>query len=247
MKYLYIVIFFIFVAEICFSEEITEFDIKTLEHGDVFSASHVVSKLRQIYDEEGEKSIKSTVPIAANRILSILDELEKEGRYLGDAEGEFLGDLLWILSVAGDMRAKEALLKTMACPHIAGGSIAKGLLRLGPQVLPDIKKYLESSNILTIRHTILTLKQIAEYDSTGTYFSEEERREMKEKLLSMINDGDASLRTSSVNALGTFGDSSVIPILEEIKRNDMYKSETGVFTIRKIAERSIERLKEKEK
>ncbi|MFA6471340.1 MAG: HEAT repeat domain-containing protein [Candidatus Latescibacterota bacterium] len=242
MKYIYVIIFFIIFASPCISDEINDNDLKTIQDGDSYSAEIVLIKLQKLYKAEGEKPLAPYIPTISLRIIKVLD-IYKEG--LGE-EGEFLGDLLRILSVAGDIRAKEALLRAMTS-QVCGTIISKGLLRLGPQVLPDIVKYLDSDDNRIKMNTISTLYEMAEIDSAGTYFSEKDRININEKLLSLINDNNRHIKRRSVKAMGYFGDKSVIPLLEKVMTNDTYKTETGFYVIREEAKKAITRLKEQEK
>jgi hypothetical protein len=243
MKYIYVIIFFGLFASPCFSDEINDNDLKTIQDGDSYSADIILGKLQKLYKAEGEKPLAPYIPAISSRIIKVLDA-NKEG--LTEAEGEFLGDLLGILSVAGDIRAKEALLRAMTS-QVGGTIISKGLLRFGPQVLPDIVKYLDSNDNRIKMNTISTLYEMAAIDSAGTYFSEKDKINIKEKLLSLLNDNDRHIKIRSVKALGFFGDKSVIPLLEKVMTNDTYKTETGFYVVREEAKKAITRLKEKEK
>jgi hypothetical protein len=241
MKNIYVIIFILFTS-ICFSDEINDNDLKTIQDGDSYSADIILGKLRILYTTEGEKPLSPYIQAISNRIIKVLDA-NREG--LTEGEGEFLGDLLGILSLAGDIRAKEALLKTMTFPGVGGTVISKGILRLGSQVLPDIVKYLDSDDNRIKMNTISTLYEMAEIDSAGTYFSEKDK--IKEKLLSLINDDDGNIKIRSVKTLGYFGDRSVISLLEKVMISDANKTLNGHYDIREAAKESIARLKKKEK
>lgn len=245
MKSVYSIIFFIFISGKCYSEQITSIDLKTIQYADIYSAENVLIKLKDMYNAEGEYSLESVIPAVNNRILTILYELNNEKRYLGDAEGEFLGDLIWVLSVAGDMRAKEALLNAMVSPYIFGEIISKGLFKLGPIILPDILNYYYTENKEYIKKAIPILIYFAEKDSTGNFFPNNSKNKIKQKLVTLVKDNDEMLRYFSVKALGFFGDSTVIPLLNEIRESDIIQFNNGVYPVRSVANESIKRLERK--
>ncbi len=160
MKYLlftFLLINFISL-DICYSSEISETDLKIIKYADVYSGSGVILKLENIYKMNGKDALKPAISAISERVISMLSKDEKNNS-LNDAEGEYLGSLLGILSISGDINAKDALLKAMISPNVTGFIISKGLFKLGPQVLPDIKIYLNDKNKNIVGKTISTLQK----------------------------------------------------------------------------------------
>jgi HEAT repeat protein len=83
-------------------------------------------------------------------------------------------------------------------------------------------------------------------DSTGVFFTPEDRKRISKRLLMFLTDMDEWLRMAAVRSLGETGDLSSLQALEEIRKNDSYKSPKGVFVIREMAARSIEQIKKRE-
>jgi hypothetical protein len=240
--FLFILLFInLFSLDICYSSEISDIDLKIIKYGDVYSGSKIIIKLENLYKLNGEGALKPATPAISERAISIISKAEKNVS-LNDSEGEYLGSLLRILSISCDNNAKNALLRAMISEKVTGLVISKGLMRLGPQVMPDIKVYLNDENKLIVGKTILTMKDIAELDSTGIFFSEKDKSDFKEYLLIKLKDFDASLKFFIISAIGYFGDESTINILDEIKNKDNFKKD-GIYINRIGAENAIKHIK----
>ncbi|MFC1490121.1 hypothetical protein ACFL6K_02805 [Candidatus Latescibacterota bacterium] len=177
--------------------------------------------LQSLFINKDEQGLRPYIHSAADSVLAILDE-NAEG--VAEGRGERLLNYLRILSYAGDMSSKEALIKAMICPWVGGSTIARGLMRLGPQVKPEILSYLDRENWEHSSGTISTLNRMARIDTTGTYVTEEFREKVRDKLVVMLADranNEANLTISAVRGLSYFGDESVIPLLEEISKEDI--------------------------
>ena len=112
-------------------------------------------------------------------------------------------------------------------------------MRLGPQVQPEILSYLDRDNWEHSIGTIVTLKRMALLDTTGTYITEEFRETVRDKLVVMLADradNEARLTRNAVGALAYFGDESVIPLLEEIGKDDILELRYMVRTPQEIIE-----------
>lgn len=72
-----------------------------------------------------------------------------------------------------------------------------------------------------------------------------DKRKIKEKLLPYLKHDDAIVRCDAVRAMGSFGDDSVIPLLEEIRENDTVRMSNGKYLIRPVAKKSIARIEGK--
>jgi hypothetical protein len=179
---------------------------------------------RSIYEKEGEQGLRPYIKEVADSVLAILEVVSIEGNYLGEGNGERLLSYLRVLSYAGDMSSKEALLNAMISPQVGGDTIARGLMRLGPQVQPEIIAYLFHDNREYRIGTIDTLKRMARIDTAGTFLNKDFREKIREKLDTMLADSsqsDAGLTRSAIGALADFGDESDIPLLEKLSKEDI--------------------------
>jgi hypothetical protein len=198
----------------------------------------------KIYEKEGEQGLRPYIKAAADSALAILEVIEVEGNGLGERNGERLLDFLGILSLAGDMSSKEALIKAMISPKINGSTIARGLMRLGSQVQPEILSYLDSGKVKDVLPIISILNRMAKIDTTGTYITPEFRETVRDKLVALYagrTNDDARFIRNVVYGLDYFGDESVIPLLEEIDNKKVQELPYFSKTPRQI----IEDLREK--
>jgi hypothetical protein len=167
-------------------------------------------------------------------------------------EDELFGEIIWALSVTGDKRVEPVLLDIMVYPRISSWDVPKGFLRIGKSTFPSLLNYLYSINdstknvnIGTKMDIVFTLAKMGEYDSTGTYFTENDKKVIKEEVLKLIKDKNENMRKAAVRALGYFGDKSTIPILNEIKNTDPFISKNGRYFVRMEAEKAINNITNK--
>ncbi len=241
----YIILFFInFISlDVCYSSDISDVDLKIIKYADVYSGSKVIVKLENIYKTSGKDAIKPAIPAVSERFIAMLDIHEKNNS-LNDAEGEYLLSLLGILSVSGDINAKSALLRAMISRKIAGLAISQGLMKLGPSILPEIKVFLDDKNEMIVGKTISTLKDIAEADSAEVFISKSEKTEFKMYLLNKINNFSPTWKFFIIDALGYYGDYSIIKNLEEIKNKDNFNKD-GVYINKLSADSAINIIKKR--
>jgi hypothetical protein len=222
---------------------ISDSDLKILENGDTNSASIVLYKMEQIYDKEGKYPIIPAIPALIKRANAFLKIDLDEG------SGEVFGDVIWALSVTGDKRVEPILLDILVDPKISSWDVAEGFLRIGKSTFPallkklyevnDTKNNLNTSSKLNI---LVTFLKMGEFDSTGTYFNDNDKIVIKEEMLKMIKDKDENIRKLSIKSLGNFGDKSTIPILEEIMKNDSLMAKDGKYYVRIEAENAIKKI-----
>ncbi|MDP2984240.1 MAG: HEAT repeat domain-containing protein [Candidatus Latescibacter sp.] len=195
--------------------KITESDLKVLENGDLNSAARVLYRMRQIYKNEGNKQIIQAIPALIKRANNDLSFMEKE-KGIFDGEGELLGDVIWALSVTGDERVEPVLLDVMLSDKVFSSNTSKGFLNIGHSALKKILEALKSVNVNKKRSVALTLAQMSEFDTAGTYFTENDKKIIQEEMLKLIKEENELTRNAAVRALGYFGDKSTIPILTRI-------------------------------
>ena len=181
----------------------------------------------------------------AKKAMHMLVGLREPDKYLGE-EGELLGDMLRTLGQSGDIRAKPVFIEAMLCPKISGRMITKGLMNLGYAVLPEIVALLDSTKIEKNVKVILTLSEMAKLDSTEVYFTEDDKKEIVTKLITLSKDSDQKVKWSVALALGHFGNSSVIPVLENMRISDTTQKEKVGYNVKRTAERSIELIQQRE-
>ena len=82
-------------------------------------------------------------------------------------------------------------------------------------------------------------------DNTGAFFSKENRETIKKLLLDNLNDENVSVRINTVVAMRSFGDNSVIPVLEHIEKYDAHKDSGGTYEVRLEATETLKKLRGK--
>jgi hypothetical protein len=242
----YILIIIILLPLKVFSNEnniITELDLKTIQYGYPYSSSYIIGKIKTIYEKDGKDAIKTIVPYITNKVIQMSKEVKSESEF------EVLMNYIWILNVTEDERAIPALLSMLPCEGVYSGNLAKAFMNYKNKIIPILTDSLYSSSITTRRHTSLTLKRMKEFDSTGTYFSENDIKNIRIRLTELISDTKISDKLLEISAIGVFGDETTIPILEEIKMNDQYIIENvrgnKEYINREFAEKSLNQLKNK--
>jgi hypothetical protein len=177
-----------------------------------------------LYTQKGVEGLKPYVRDLSDSVFAILGDCTGENRYLGEYNGERVGDFLEQLAKiaeTGDMNAKDALIKAMCCPNIGGLMIGRGLMGLGPKVLPEIVSHLDDEKWEYKYSTIQYLKIMARFDTTGAYFTKESRETIRIKLVAILTErahNNKSLTYQAVGALAYFGNETDIPLLEEISK-----------------------------
>jgi hypothetical protein len=173
---------------------------------------------------------------------------EANERRIDEGDGEAFEDIISDLSMTGDKRVAPILYEIMLCPYVSDWDVAKGFLRIGKSTFPQLLKYLYSINdpaqkykMGTKLNIIVTLTKMGEFDSTGTYFTENDKKIIRKEMLKLIKDKDENMRRVSVMALGYYGDQSTIQILNEIKQTDPYLS-GKYYVVRMEAEKAINHL-----
>jgi hypothetical protein len=225
---------------------LSDTDLKIIENGDCNSASVMLYKMRRIYDKNGKDPIIPAIPALIKRAhVDLKIDID-------ECEGELFGEVIWALSIIGDKRVEPVLFEIMLCPKIFTWDVPLGFLRIGKSTFPSLLNYLYSINdstnnvsISTKLNILVTLRKMGEFDSTGTYFTENDKKVIKQEILKTIKNKDENIRKVSVMALGVFGDQSTIPILDEIKKSDPYLVNGKYFIVRMEAEKAINKIMKK--
>jgi hypothetical protein len=214
----------------------TAADAKALKGSDPDAAGAVLSKLSQLHSAKGKEALKPAVD-------ALIECAWRELRLPPEQQWNLM-DALKVISLTGDTRAKPLLLHVMSA--IKGGGnpyTAQGLLLMGSGVIKDLADSLQSKSADTRGRAALTLDKIAQYDKTGKFFSAQDRTLIRDRLVANIKDTNVGVRVSTVSALGTFGDSSVVSALEQVEKRDAHKDSGGVYEVRVVATEALKKLK----
>jgi len=219
-------------------EKFTEADAKVLKGNDPDAISEVLFKLEQLHESKGKEALKPAVP-------ALIECLQNELRIPEDERWN-LFDIVKVLSLTGDERAKPSLLHVMSVMWGGGNPFtAQGFLKMGPSVIKDIADSLRSANPDTKGRAALTLHNMYRLDESGKFFSKEDREMIKKALLANLKDENVNVRIYSVIAMRSFGDKSVIPQLEYIEKHDAHKDSGGTYEVRIEATETLKALRGK--
>ncbi len=220
------------------NNKFTDADAQILKTGDHDAVADVVYKLADMYDSQGKEALNSAVPAL----------IESAYRELSMPENERwnIFEIIRVLSVTGDKRAKPLLLYIMAT--LSGGGnpfTAQGFLAIGQSTIKDVMDSLKSTSSDTRGRATVTLHKMNEYDESGTFFSPKDREMIKDRLVANLVDEEASIRIYSVVALRSFGDETVIKPLEHIEKHDAHKDSGGTYEVRLEATETLNYIRSK--
>jgi hypothetical protein len=224
--------------------KITEFDLNIIKYGDIYSADHVVYKIKKIYEVQGKEALSPVIPIIVDKVITMSKGVKSE------IEFEVLKGYIWILNVTADERALPALFAMLSCEGVYyGTNFPQALLNLGNSVIPVLIDSLDSSSKITRWHTALTLRRMKKLDSSGKFFSEKDIDVIRNKLITIVTDTKINDKLIAISALGEFGNEATLLILYNIKNNDQYKVKNvkgkDDFLNRDSAEETIIQLEKK--
>ena len=234
-------LFFVATSTVSFSAEspkFTDADAKILKTGDNNAVADVLYKLQDIYDSQGKQGLKPAIP-------ALIESANRELKLPEDKRWNIV-DIVKIMSLTGDERTKPILLTIMSS-MLGGGNpyTAKGFVAIGPSVVPTIVDSLKSLSNDTKGRAAVTLYKMTQFDETGKLFTQQDRDKIKKLLADNLSSTDANVRIYMVVALRAFGDTSVIPRLEQIKTKDAHKDSGGTYQVRIEAAETLKQLKTK--
>lgn len=185
----------------------TKIEGQIIRYGDIISASKVVARLQVLNRRRGNQAVVAAVPNLIYRLEEILEarSMESEGK------GEFMLSLINLLANIGDRRAKGVLLKCLN----TGSSVALGLSKMDRGIVREIAGFLNSDDSQKRHGAAYTLKRM--HSLNPGLFSSSDISFVRDRLVSRLND---SLKMPYLYALGVFGDSSTLPILDQIASQD---------------------------
>ncbi len=210
----------------------TETEGQIIRYGDITPASRVVGRLEVLIQRGGKQAVVAAVPDLIYRLEKILEA----GKVRSEGEGEFQLSLIGLLAKIGDRRAKGVLLQCLD----TGSSVAKGLSKMGEGIVREIAEVL-NSDISRMRHgAAMTLVRI--YKLNPELFSPSDISFVRDRLESRLNE---SLKMPYLYALGIFGDSSILPILDQIANQDTVTTRMRISN-RSIAAESAQKIRERQ-
>ncbi len=232
----YVGLVFALTVSAAFAQDFTEADAKTLRGSDPDAVSEVLFKLVELHDSKGRDALKPAVPV-------LIECLNNELRIPEDERWNLV-DIVKVLSLTGDPRAKSSLLNIMSVMWGGGNPFtAQGFLKMGPDVVKDVVDSLKSANAETQGRAALTLHNMFKFDESGSFFKSDARDMIKKQLLANLDSRDVNVRIYSVVALRSFGDNTAIPKLEHIEKNDAHKDSGGTYEVRIEATETLKALR----
>jgi len=199
------------------NNSITDLDIKIIKYADTYSASYVINKIRNIYENNGKESISSVVPAVSEKVLLMSKKVKTE------ADFEILMEYIWILNVTADKRAIPALLSMLPCEGVySGKNYPQALYNYGNYIIPILVDSLNSNSKITTNHVALTLKRLKELDVNDNMFSDNDNKLIRDKLIMLASNDNIEDKYLLINALCVFGDETSLKALNEIKNKDKY-------------------------
>ena len=219
------------------SAAITDADLTVLKtSSDPDAVAEVLYKIQDTFDSGGTAAVKPAVP-------ALIEALHRE-LAIPEDERWNLVDIVKVMSLTGDDRIKPELLTIMSVMWGGGNPfVAQGLLKLNSAVVNDVVDSLKSANPETRGRAALTLYKMAEYDESGSYFTADQKAMIRKGLTENLTSDNVNVRIYNVVALRSFGDSSVIPQLEQIEKSDAHKDSGGTFEVRIEASETLKILR----
>lgn len=217
------------------ADSFTDADEAKLTGTDPDEVADILYKLQDLYADGGADALKPAVP-------ALLKSIEHE-LSIPEDERWNIYDIIKIMSLTGDERIKPLLLNVMAT--MAGGGnpfTAQGLVNIGTSTIKDVADSLKSSSIDTRGRAAVTLHKMNEFDESKSFFSDANKKLVRDRLVTNLTDENANVRIYSVIALRSFGDSSVVNPLMQIEKHDAHKDSGGTYEVRIEASETLKLL-----
>lgn len=209
----------------------TEIEGQIIRYGDIISASKVVARLQVLNRRRGNQAVVAAVP----NLIYRLEEILEAGSMESEGEGEFMLGLINLLANIGDRRAKGVLLKCLN----TGSSVALGLSKMDRGIVREIAGFLNSDDSQKRHGAAYTLKKI--HSLNPGLFSSSDISFVRDRLVSRLNE---SLKMPYLYALGIFGDSSTLPLLDQIANQDTVMVRNKRVN-RNVAAQSAQKIRER--
>lgn len=211
-------------------------DAKALKTGDKDTVNAVLVKLMKLQETKGREALKPAVQ-------PLIDAAWRELRLPQEQQWNLM-DIIKVIGLTGDPQTKPLLLHIMSA--IRGGGnpyTAQGFLLMDASVVKDLADSLQSKTPDTRGRAAQTLNKMTQYDKSGKFFSAQDRTLIRDRLVANLKDTNVNVRVYTVDALGSFGDSSVISALEQIEKKDAHKDSGGVYEVRVQATTTLKKLR----
>ncbi|MCE5250840.1 hypothetical protein LLG96_11530 [bacterium] len=218
------------------NDTFTDADAQKLKGDNPDAVAEVLYKLSDMYEAKGKAALKPAVP-------ALIEAAKKELKLAEDQRWNIV-DIIKVLSMTGDERTKPMLLTIMSVMWGGGNPfVAQGLLAIGPSVIPAVVDSLKSASADTRGRAALTLHKMSQLDESGKIFAQKDRDMIRDRLKANLTDKDVNVRIYTVVAMRSFGDASVIPVLENIEKTDAHKDSGGTYEVRLEATETLKVLK----
>jgi len=214
-------------------------DAKILKGTNPDAVAEVLSKLLALQKAKGKDALKPAVE-------PLMESAWNELRLSEDKRWNLM-DIIKVLSLSGDVRAKPLFMHILSKIKGAGNPYtAQAFLLMGSAAtVKDLADSLQSKSPDTRSRAALTLHKMFQGDKTGTFFTAQNKDTIKSRLVANLKDTSVQVRIYSVSALSSFGDASVVPMLEQIEKKDAHKDSGGVFEVRVEATEALKKLRTK--
>jgi len=217
-------------------DKFTDADAVILKGKDPDAVAEILYKLVEIHDSAGKDALKPAVP-------ALIECLNNE-LAIPEDERWNLVDIVKVLSLSGDDRAKPSLLHIMSSMWGGGNPfVAQGMLSIGNSTIKDVSDSLKSKASDTRGRAALTLYNMKKYDESGSFFSKDNNELIKKGLVANLADENVNVRINTIVALKYFGDKSIIPVLESIEKTDAHKDSGGTYEVRIEASEALKVLR----
>ena len=190
--------------------------------------------------KHGTEPLRDAVPALVYRFREIEKMFVEEWERGGEVYGETAFQILGLLSKIGDPRSKEVLIEGMKY----GPKSAKGLLLIGPTIIPDLLDTMSSPRNEMKKGAMRALRLIHEMDPS--FFDQSSQNQIREESTFLLADENGLVRRSSILTLAVFGDANTVSVLENIAEQDTFtvtrKGQT-IYSNRVEAQKAIERIR----
>jgi len=176
-------------------------------------SARVASRLLKEYKVSGESVLTPYIDEFSKMTFDVCHATASGDVYMGES-GEAFALILEVLALSGDQRALPALIEMLSNPIIGSKSVDEGIAKIGRPAVDELMKLLnlEESSYVPAVIPLCLLKERDEKFITST-----ESTAIITKIRTHLDNDDELIKYVSVKALKSFGDSSDIPKLLELK------------------------------
>lgn len=211
--------------------------------------SKAAKEIISLYHHKGIK-INEAVP-------SLIEELKSvDWERLTEEQGEYSGDLIYILGEYKDSRAIPSIINSLG--YAGGKLVTDSLAKMGPNVLDALISKADDQKNINRKHALFYLGKVpVQMTKYGYSLSAENKDKIKNALTRALNNDNESVRRYAVDAIGDvhviYDKAEVADIktkIESIARNDSYKTSKKIdgkekerYPVREEAQKILQKLK----